>query len=149
MLEESSVWTSQTSLWNHRQSPKCLFQPACSMPCSCTPFQSHVACVSPGTKFHSRTPWSMQLLAQQGSERGANLSPSPILAMFPLFLSYIPNLDGMKKIAHLSLELKSLGNKGHPENNRMRLRRRKRSEDAVQRRNIKQGRLPACGCDEF
>lgn len=126
MLEESSVWTSQTSLWNHSQSPECLLQPACSMPCSSTPFQRHTACVSPGTHFHSHTSWSMQFLTQQGRELGVGPSWP---CSFVLFFVLHTKTGWYGRITHLCLELKRLGNKSHPENNRMRLRRIKRSEN--------------------
>lgn len=98
------------------------FQSACyNLPVACPApaprFQSHMACVSLGTHFFH--PAS----GPTGKQVRNNLSPLPILAMFPLFLPCLLKLDGMEKTAHLFLELKRLGNKGLPERNWMSLRR--------------------------
>jgi len=95
---------------------------ACPAPAPC--LRSHAACVSLGTCFfHSHPLWPDQLLAQRGSKGRTISLPLLPLAVFPLFLPCIPKLDDTGKIAHLFLELKRLHNKGHPESNRMSLRR--------------------------
>lgn len=118
-------------------------KPACR---TTTSFQSAcynlpIACPAPAPRFQSHTllplPPTMAnpTSGPTGTQVRNNLSPLAILAMFPLFLPCIPKLNGTEKIAHLFLELKRLGNEGHPESNRISLRRIKWFTDDGPRKN--------------
>lgn len=94
MLEDSSVWASQTSLWNHNQFPKCLLQPACSMPYSCTLFPEPRSLRFSGHMLLPLPPIvAYPASGPTGKQAKNNLSPLPILAIFPLFLPCIPKVE--------------------------------------------------------